>query len=78
MIKTYLAWSVDPRVTASGAGYTVTTRRGTYHVLDSGVMGWGVYTGRNLDMVFGADGPLIGAAAADDLVKALLDADNAS
>lgn len=66
----------DPRVSASGDGYTVTTRRGTYRVLNAGVMGWGVYQGPSLDLVFTDTGPAIGAADADELIGALLQADN--
>lgn len=67
----------DSRVTArNGGGYDVTTKSGNYHVLDAGVMGWGVYTGPNLDMVFTNDGPLIGAAGPEDLIRGLLKADD--
>ncbi len=68
----------DPRIAARpNGGFDVTTRQGTYHVLDSGLLGWGVYHGPNLDMVLTDDDRLaIGAAHADDLIKALLDNDN--
>lgn len=67
----------DPRVTAFGGdGYEVTTSTGTFRVLNAGVMGWGVYTGSNLDLVVTDTGPAIGAADGDELVKALLDADD--
>jgi hypothetical protein len=68
----------DPRVTAFGDGYEVTTRRGVYRVLNAGVMGWGVYQGPNLDMVFDQGGPVIGAADGDELVKALLEQDTST
>lgn len=67
----------DPRVsTYGGSGYEVTTKDGVYRVLDSGVLGWGVYTGQNLDLVFSPDGPVIGAAGPDELVAGLLKADD--
>ena len=69
----------DPRVAARpNGGWDVTTGQGSYHVLHSDAMGWGIYTGPNLDLVFGSDGPAIGAARGEELVKALLDADNAA
>lgn len=65
----------DPRVTAYGTGYTVTTSQGTHRVLNAGDMGWGVYTGQNLDLLFGEDGPAI-AADANELITGLLKADD--
>lgn len=65
----------DPRVTASGSGFRVATSKGTFHVLNADILGWGVYAGRNLDMVFTATGPAIGAADPNELIAALLEQD---
>jgi hypothetical protein len=66
----------DPRVTRRDSGYTVQLSKRTVYVLDADVLGWGVYTGPNLDLVFTDAGPLLGAATADELIGALLRADN--
>ncbi len=68
--------ATDPRVSPFGGdGWEVSTSQGVYRVLNSGLMGWGVYTGQNLDLVFTDSGPAIGAENADDLIRALLDND---
>jgi hypothetical protein len=68
----------DPRVTRRGSGYTVQLNGQAVHVLDADMLGWGAYTGPNLDLLFTATGPLLGAASADELIGALLQADNAA
>lgn len=67
----------DPRVVARpNGGFDVTTSKGTYHVLDTGMLGWGVFEGPDLDMVLATDERLaIGAASGEGLVQALLDSD---
>lgn len=67
----------DPRVVARPhGGWDVTTSKGTYHVLDSGLLGWGVFQGPNLDIALTTDERLaIGAADPQDLIRALLDSD---
>ncbi len=67
----------DPRVARFGGdGYEVTTTKGVYRVLNAGVMGWGVYTGPNLDLAFTPAGALIGAADPEELIRMLLKTDN--
>lgn len=71
--------TTDPRVTARpNGGWDVATNKGsTYHVLDTGLLGWGIFHGPNLDMALTTDDRLaIGAADADQLIKALLDGDD--
>ncbi len=63
----------DPRVTVSGNGYAVTVDGTTYRVLHSDVLGWGVYTGPNLDLVYTTDNEwACGLADADDAIALLL------
>ena len=68
----------DPRVTRRGSGYAVQVANQTVYVLDADILGWGAYTGPNLDLMFSDAGPLLGAATADELIGALLQADNAA
>ena len=69
--------STDSRVTArENGGWDVTTSQGTYHVLDSEALGWGIFTGQNLDLVFTDGGPVLGAAEPQGLIDALLNADD--
>lgn len=67
----------DPRVVARPhGGFDVTTSKCAYHVLDSGLLGWGVFQGPNLDIALTTDERLaIGAADPQDLIRALLDSD---
>jgi hypothetical protein len=65
----------DPRVAGSGHdGYAVTRDDGTdYQVLPTGVFGWVVCHGPNLDFAPTADGGFaIGFATADDAIGAAL------
>ncbi len=65
----------DPRVHGTGTdGYTVTRDDGTdYQVLRTGVFGWTICHGPNLDYVPTADGGFaIGYASADDAISDLL------
>ena len=66
----------DPRVTRRGSGYAVQLTNQTVYVLDADILGWGAYTGPNLDLMFTSAGPLLGVAAADELIGALLQSDN--
>jgi hypothetical protein len=68
----------DPRVTTRpSGGYTVTAGGHTVHVLNTGAMGWGAYTGPNLELIVTGSGPWIGIPTADALIGVLLQADNA-
>ncbi|MBB5872004.1 hypothetical protein F4553_005383 [Allocatelliglobosispora scoriae] len=69
-------YAEDPRVTAHANGFTVQVGDHFVHVLDSGALGWGAYTGPNLDLIVTAAGPWIGSPTADDLISALLHTDN--
>ncbi len=73
----------DPRVSAHGDGYAVTRADGsTVHVLPTGVFGWAIYHGPNLDLVPTSDGGFAtGYTGADDAIGAVLtdqDTDNTS
>lgn len=64
----------DPRVSGYGSDGFSVSRDGTdYRVLPTGVFGWVVCTGPNLDFVAAADGGFaIGFASADDAIGAAL------
>jgi hypothetical protein len=65
----------DPRVTRRGSGYTVQLSTQAVHVLETDVLGWGAFTGPNLDMLLTDAGPLVGVATADEVIGALLQTD---
>ncbi len=62
-----------PAVSGDGNGFTVQRDGADYRVLPNEAMGWGIYTGPNLDLVFGDNGPAIGFGDADTAIGALLD-----
>lgn len=56
----------DPRVQQRDNGYTVTAEDGTdYQVLNTHVLGWCIYYGRNLDLV-----PVAGGGFAVQIIDA--------
>ena len=67
----------DPRLVADGnGGWIVTTEDGILHILHGGT-GWGIYTGPDLELVFTPDGqPVTGVAEPQELIAALLAADD--
>lgn len=65
----------DPRVTRTGTGFTVTTGDTDYRILPNDTLGWGIYTGPNLDLVIFDSGVLaLGFHTADKAIKALIGA----
>lgn len=63
----------DPRVKPFGTdGHEVTTDNGVFQVLPSEALGWGLYVGPKLDMVFSSGGPVIGFESAEAVIEAVL------
>jgi hypothetical protein len=64
----------DARVVRAGNEFTVTASDGTvYYVLPSDLMGWGIFTGPNLDLVPTAGGRFaIGIDTADHAIAAII------
>lgn len=62
----------DRRVHPAGRGYTVTAGGTRYRVLPSQTLGWGIYTGPNLDLLPAPGGFAIGYQTADDAIGDLL------
>jgi hypothetical protein len=62
----------NPRVTRLGtSGYEVATDDGPIRVLPNEAMGWGLYVGPKLDLVFTSGGPAIGFDSAEDAIAAV-------
>lgn len=63
----------DSRVHRQGRGYTVTNRGTEYQVLPNQSLGWGIYSGRNLNLVQVAGrGLAIGYRSADEAIRVLI------
>jgi hypothetical protein len=75
-ISDLTTYTSDPRVSTRDGGYTVHVDGETIHVLPSPALGWGAYTGPNLDLIITTAGPWTGFPTADVLIAALLQADD--